>query len=53
MFGDNTLKYSIHKHNKGERIYMWEESMELLRSNIYQFMHKDMLYKINSDIIKI
>lgn len=53
MFGDNTLKCSIHKHNKGERIYVWEESMELLRSNIYQFMHKDMLYKINSDRIEI
>jgi cytochrome b subunit of formate dehydrogenase len=24
MFGDNTLKYSIHKYNKGERIYIWE-----------------------------
>lgn len=53
MFGNNTLKCSIHKHNKGEWIYVWEESMELLRSNISQFMHKDMLYKINSDIIKI
>jgi hypothetical protein len=53
MFGYKTLKYPNHKHNKGERIYMWEESMKLLRSNIYQFMHKDKLYKINSDIIKI
>jgi len=49
MFGDNTLKCSIHKHQKGERIYVWEESMRLLRSNISQFMHKDMLYKINSE----
>jgi len=53
MFGNNTLKCSIHKHNKGEKFYVWEESMELLRSNISQFMLKDMLYKINSDIIKI
>jgi hypothetical protein len=53
MFGNKSLKCSIHKHNKGEKIYVWEESMELLRSNISQYMHKDMLYKINSDIIKI
>lgn len=53
MFGDNTLKCSIHNHPKGERIYVWEESMELLRSNISQFMHKDMFYKINSDDLKI
>lgn len=48
MFGDNSLKCSIHKHNKGERIYIWEESMDCLRNNITQFMHRDMLYKINS-----
>jgi len=48
MFGDNSLKCSIHKHNKGERIYIWEESMDCLRRNITQFMHRDMLYKINS-----
>lgn len=52
MFGENTLKCSIHKHKKGARIYIWEESMELVRHNISQFMHKDMLYKINSGIIK-
>ena len=46
MFGDNTLKCSIHKHPKGKYIYIWEESMELLREQIYLFMHKDMLYKI-------
>jgi hypothetical protein len=48
IFGDNSLKCSIHKHNKGERIYIWEESMNCLRKNITQFMHRDMLYKINS-----
>ena len=48
MFGENTLKCSIHKHPKGERIYIYEESMELIRNNISEFMHKDMLYKINS-----
>ena len=53
MFGFKTLKCSINKHNKGERIYVWEESMDLLRSNISEFMHKDMLYKINSDQIII
>jgi LAGLIDADG DNA endonuclease family len=31
MFGENTLKCSIHNHKKGERIYIWEESMELIR----------------------
>ena len=52
MFGENTLKCTIHKHQKGERIYIWEESMEFLRNNISQFMHKDMQYKINSDKLK-
>jgi hypothetical protein len=49
MFGENSLKCTIHKHPKGGRIYIWKESMELLRNNISQYMHKDMLYKINSD----
>lgn len=49
MFGENSLKCSIHKHKKGGKIYIWKESMELLRNNISQYMHKDMLYKINSD----
>ena len=31
MFGENTLKCSIHNHQKGERIYIWEESMVLLK----------------------
>ena len=52
MFGENTLKCTIHKHQKEERIYIWEESMELVRNNISQFMHKDMQYKINSDKLK-
>ena len=30
MFGENTLKCSIHNHKKGEIIYIWEESMELI-----------------------
>ena len=47
MFGVNSLKCSIHKHQNGDRIYIWEESMNCLRSNIAQFMHKDMLYKLN------
>ena len=52
MFGDNLLKCSIHKHPKGQRIYIWEESMEIIRDHISEFMHKDMLYKINSDNFK-
>ena len=47
MFGENTLKRSIHKHKKGERIYIWGESMGVVRHNISKFMHKNMLYKIN------
>lgn len=49
MFGDNSLKCSIHKHTKGPRIYVWEESMVLIRDNISQFMLKEMLYKIDPD----
>jgi hypothetical protein len=49
MFGENTLKCSIHKHNKGERIYIWGESMDVIRHNISKFMHTNMLYKINSE----
>ena len=49
MFGENTLKCSIHKHKKGDRIYIWGESMDVIRHNINKFMHKNMLYKINSD----
>lgn len=49
MFGENSLKCSIHKHSKGERIYIWEESMVMLRDKISKFMHEDMLYKIGFD----
>jgi LAGLIDADG DNA endonuclease family protein len=51
MFGENTLKCSIHKQNKGERIYIWGESMDVMlrRHNISKFMHTNMLYKINSE----
>ena len=52
MFGENTLKCSIHKHKKGERIYIWGESMDTIRHNISKFMHTNMLYKINPDILK-
>lgn len=44
---NKSLKCSIHKHSKGPRIYVWEESMGLIRDQISQFMHKDMLYKID------
>jgi hypothetical protein len=59
IFGENTFlcskpckgkrKCSIHKHKKGDRIYIWGESMDVIRHNINKFMHKNMLYKINSD----
>jgi hypothetical protein len=52
MFGVNTLKCSIHKPKKGDRIYIWGESMDVIRHNISKFMHKNMLYKINSDKLK-
>lgn len=52
MFGDNSLKCSIHRHSKGQRIYVWEESMEMIRENISEFMHEDMLYKIDSGKFK-
>ena len=41
------IKCSIHIHKKGYRIYIWEESMIIVRNHIHQYMHKDMLYKIN------
>lgn len=48
IFGSNNpLKCSIHNHPKGQRIYIWEESMGLIRSKISEFIHEDMLYKIN------
>ena len=44
---DFLVKCSIHNHKKGYRIYIWEESMILVRNQISQYMHKDMLYKIS------
>ena len=41
------LKCSIHSHKKGYRIYIWNQSMDIIRTYISQYMHKDMLYKIN------
>ena len=49
LFGENTLKCTIHKHKNGERIYIWGESMDVLRHNISNFMHNNMLYKIKLD----
>lgn len=48
LLGENSLKCSIHKHSSGGRIYIWEESMGLLRDNISQYMIEDMLYKISA-----
>jgi hypothetical protein len=50
MFGENFLKCSILKHKKGDRIYILGESMDVIRHNINKFMHKNMLYKINSEL---
>jgi hypothetical protein len=52
MFGENTLKCSIHWHKKGERINIKRESMDRIIHNISKFMHKNMLYKLNSDNLK-
>lgn len=41
------IKCSIHNHKKGYRLYIWEESMIIVRNHIFQYMHNDMLYKIN------
>lgn len=50
LFGNNSLKCSIHKHKKGNRIYIFGESMDILRNNISVYMHEDMLYKLNSSL---
>jgi LAGLIDADG DNA endonuclease family len=48
LFNPNAfIKCSIHNHKKGYRLYIWEESMIIVRNHIFQYMHKDMLYKIN------
>ena len=52
LFVGNTLKSSTHKHKKGEILNIWGESMDVIRHNISKFKHKNMLYKINSDIFK-
>ena len=44
---DASIKCSIHNHQKkGYRLYIWEESMIIVKNHISQNMHKDMLYKI-------
>ena len=43
---DAILKCSIHSHSKGYRIYIWNQSMDIVRKHISQYMIKDMLYKI-------
>jgi len=40
------IKCTIHKHSKGYRLYIWQESLNLIRNRISSYMHKDMLYKI-------
>lgn len=48
LFAPNfIIKCSKHTHKKGYRIYIWEESMNKIRPLISQYMHEDMLYKIN------
>lgn len=46
-----TVKCTIHNHQKGIRIYIWKESMDLIRNQIYEYMHKDMLYKIKAPVL--
>ena len=47
------LKCSIHYHKKTKpRIYIWEQSMPLLRDNLAKYMHPDMFYKISYETIK-
>jgi hypothetical protein len=46
-----TVKCTIHNHQKGYRLYIWKESMDLIRNQIYEYMHKDMLYKIKTPVI--
>ena len=48
--GGAIIKCSIHNHKKGYRLYIFEESMIIVRNLIHQYMHKDMLYKINPKI---
>jgi hypothetical protein len=45
--GGSIIKCSIHNHQKGYRLYIFAESMIIVRNHIHQYMHKDMLYKIN------
>ena len=40
------LKISLHKHKKGKRIYIWENSLYCLKPHISKFFVKEMLYKI-------
>jgi len=40
------LKCSIHKHDRGPRIYIWTESMPHLRSLVGDFIIPSMNYKI-------
>ena len=41
------IKCTIHNHKKGYRLYIFVESMIIIRNHILKYMHKDMLYKIN------
>lgn len=45
-----TIKCSIHNHKKGYKLYIWEESMIIVKNHISQYMHKNMLYKISGSI---
>lgn len=47
---EHRIKCSIHNHNKGYRLYIWEQSMVSIKPHIEKYMHKDMLYKITPKI---
>lgn len=42
------LKCSIHKHNKGKRIYIWEMSMITLKQKLKIYIIPEMIYKIDN-----
>ena len=45
LFAPSTIiKCSIHKHPKGYRIYIWNQSMDFLRNNLHQYIFYIYLY---------
>lgn len=40
------IKCTIHNHKKGYRLYIWQDSLNLIRNQLSHYIHQDMLYKI-------